>query len=136
MKNIARLLFTVVLFTTAASSYAGSFACGGKVANILVYRDGSVTARFHWGRLNGGVFQTVQTTRFMPICNTKKEWKNVSILTCSLWVADLSNAKIHDKLVRVYYVDNDSASCTEFSADPHATSRPASATPSPIYIGL
>lgn len=134
MKNIARLLLSVVLFTTAVPSYAGSFPCGGKVANILVYRSGMVNARFHWGRLNNGVFQQSETTRYMPICSTKKEFKQVSVLTCSLWVADLSNAKIHDRLVRLYFRDDSSSGCSAFTSA--IVGREAKDIPSPIYVGL
>lgn len=108
---VLRVFFmTLLLLPTHAWAY---YVCSVKVANVLIYQDGSVNV-LHSGRGD-----------YTYICNLASERDQVSTTTCAMWTSMLLAIKKKNGDAQFYY--NGEGSCSTIPT--------YSAAPAPLYIG-
>lgn len=109
---ILRKLFFIFLLMLPMHAWAVYF-CNVKVANVLIYQDGSVNV-LHSGRGD-----------YTYICNLSNERNQVSTTTCAMWTGMLLAIKKNNGTAQFYF--NGDGDCSTMATYASA--------PVPVYIG-
>lgn len=96
-------------------AFATDNFCVGQVENLIIRSDGGVQINADW------------RGDYTQICSLNSEWKGVSVINCSMWVALIESARKQKRPVSTWYPSNVFSSCTQIPTYQDA--------PAPGYVG-
>ena len=111
VKSSLKLLAVAML--AALGTARADVYCNGVVQQHLVYNDGTLMVIAPW------------SGQWVFLCNLQSPWKGVSTEACFSWYGLISTAKVHNKSVGVYYVNDTSCPTTVYGN-----------VPGPLYVRM